>query len=227
MAGNSTSGRKPKQSLGFLTVLECPRDGLFGGYLVLNSLARPLEFHCTAPIRPNRAQQILYGPTLDAYLFGEQIGHSLIKGASHTPLAVFTDHPAVMAVRDLVELPLALVEHPPSGTNVEHPPSGVANACPQPAAAMLHDSSQPGAAMLQADAGAKTWRIHSAHAADSALRHFHWGQNRLSLAASGRAQGDETAILERLAEVADSFDLSEPFVRIREAIAEARTSGGD
>ncbi|NLE36791.1 MAG: hypothetical protein GX621_02060 [Pirellulaceae bacterium] len=81
--------------------------------------------------------------------------------------------------------------------------------------------------MLQSDAGTKTWRIHATHATDSTPRHFHWGQNRLGLAASSRAQGDEAAILERLAAVANSFDLSEPFVRIREAIAEARASGGD
>ena len=53
-------------------------QGLFGGYLVLNLLGRPLEFHCTAPVRPNRAQEILYGPTLDPYLCGERIGQTLV-----------------------------------------------------------------------------------------------------------------------------------------------------
>ena len=48
--------------LGFLTVLEHPQHGLFGGYLLLNLAGRPVEFHCTAPVKPNRAQQILYGP---------------------------------------------------------------------------------------------------------------------------------------------------------------------
>ena len=50
---------KSKPALGFLTVVEHPQYGLFGGYLVLNLAGRPLEFHCTAPIKPNRAQEIL------------------------------------------------------------------------------------------------------------------------------------------------------------------------
>ena len=67
---------KSQPALGFLTVLEHSQHGLMGGYLVLNISGRPLEFHCTAPIKPNRAQQILYGPTLEPYLFGEQIGQA-------------------------------------------------------------------------------------------------------------------------------------------------------
>ena len=69
---------KTPAALGFLTVLDHPQHGLMGGYLVLNAAGRPLEFHCTAPVKPNRAQQILYGPTLEPFLYGEQIGQALI-----------------------------------------------------------------------------------------------------------------------------------------------------
>ena len=78
-----------KPNLGFLTVLEHPQHGLFGGYLVLNAAARPLEFHCTAPIKPNRAQEILYGPTLQSFLYGEQIGRTLLEKAKNSPEFVF------------------------------------------------------------------------------------------------------------------------------------------
>ena len=44
--------------------------------MLLNLAGRPLEFHCTAPVKPNRVQQILYGPSLQPYLYGEQIGPS-------------------------------------------------------------------------------------------------------------------------------------------------------
>jgi len=64
--GNADAKSKP--ALGFLTVVDHPQYGLFGGYLVLTAAGRPLEFHCTAPIKPNRAQEILYGPTLHAFL---------------------------------------------------------------------------------------------------------------------------------------------------------------
>ena len=58
-------------AIGFLTVTEHAEHGLFGGYLILNVSGRPLEFHCTAPLKPSRAQEILYGPTLRPFLFGD------------------------------------------------------------------------------------------------------------------------------------------------------------
>src|SRR4051812_23172961 len=63
-----TAGGASPAALGFLTVVEDEQQGLVGGYLLLNPLGRPVEFHCTAPVKPNRAQQILYGPTLRPYL---------------------------------------------------------------------------------------------------------------------------------------------------------------
>jgi len=102
------SDSKSPAALGFLTVLE-HEAGLTGGYLLLNTLGRPLEFHCTAPIKPNRAQQILFGPTLEPYLYGEQIGQTLIGKGSVEPLVVYTDMQPVLNVRDFVSSPVALV----------------------------------------------------------------------------------------------------------------------
>ena len=101
-----------KPAIGFLTVIDHPQHGLFGGYLVLNLAGRPLEFHCTAPIKPNRAQQILYGPTLESFLYGEQIGSTLLGHAKTSPLVVCTDREPVLSLRDLVDLPVALVLPP-------------------------------------------------------------------------------------------------------------------
>src|SRR5512145_191148 len=114
----SNSGKKSKPALGFLTILRHEQHGLFGGYLILNPLGRPLEFHCTAPIKPNRAQEILYGPTLDAFLYGEQIGQTLLKQAGVEPLLVCIDQETALAVRDHTELPVVLVL-PSVGSTVE------------------------------------------------------------------------------------------------------------
>ena len=92
-----------------MTVLEHEQHGLVGGYLVLNSAGRPLEFHCTAPVKPNRAQQILFGPTLAPYLYGEQIGQALVTKSSLAPLVVCTDVEAALSLRDYTLLPVALV----------------------------------------------------------------------------------------------------------------------
>jgi hypothetical protein len=103
----STSERK---SLGFITVRLHPEYGYFGGLLLVNHLARPLEFHCTLPIKPSRAQSILYGPTLDDFLCGEQIARALSIKAKSTPFAFFTDTPAVLSLRNVASEPIVLVE---------------------------------------------------------------------------------------------------------------------
>ncbi len=96
-------------AVGFLAIVEHELHGLFGGYLLLNAAGRPLEFHCTAPVRPNRAQQILYGATLQPYLYGEQIGATLMQAAKQKPAVVLVEQRAALAVREHIELPVALV----------------------------------------------------------------------------------------------------------------------
>src|ERR1044071_2335982 len=105
-AGNSPSASTSQGSLGFLTVVEHEEHGLVGGDLVLTLTGRPLEFHCTAPVKPNRAQQILYGPTLKPYLYGEQIGQALLGKGATEPSVVCTDMRPVLAVREFTALPV-------------------------------------------------------------------------------------------------------------------------
>jgi hypothetical protein len=109
---------KPVPAIGFLTVTEHAEHGLFGGYLILNSSGRPLEFHCTAPLKPSRAQEILYGPTLRPFLFGEQIGQTLLAKAKVKPFLVCTDAEAMLAAREFSEVPLLLV---PTDSNKSDP----------------------------------------------------------------------------------------------------------
>jgi hypothetical protein len=100
---------KPALCLGFLTIVENAELGLLGGYLLLNAAGRPLEFHCTAPVKPSRTQEILYGPTLKPYLYGEQIGQTLLAKSKLTPAVVCTDCRALLAVRDFSQFPVVLV----------------------------------------------------------------------------------------------------------------------
>ena len=183
-----TTDVKSKPALGFLTVVQHPQYGLFGGYLVLNMAGRPLEFHCTAPIKPNRAQEILYGPTLESFLYGEQIGQTLLNQAGIAPLLVCTDQPPALATRDHTSTPLVLVLPPEDGRAEEH--SG------------------------------KFFRVDAAHSGGPRLAIFQLGRNRLAL--PEQATEDRRLITERLSDLAESFDLAEPFERIREAIEEAQ-----
>ena len=199
----AANGAKSKSALGFLTVIEHPEHGLFGGYLVLDRAGRPLEFHCTTPVKPNRAQQILYGPTLEPYLFGEQIGQALLSKAAVEPLFVCTDRRPAMAVRDYVEVPVALLLPSEETASPEiGPPSD-----PQPV-----DGPTGG-----------VWRLDAPHAAGPRLTGFRLGRNRLAVPA--HYDDERQLIVDRFGHLAESFDLIEPFVRIREAIEEARRGG--
>ncbi len=97
-------------AFGFLTAVDSTTHGTFGGYLLVDVLGRPLEFHCTTPVKVSRAQQILYGPTLHAHLHGLQIGATLLAEGSITPAVVLTDLETMLQVRPHTSLPVALVK---------------------------------------------------------------------------------------------------------------------
>lgn len=184
----SIADTKTKPTIGFLTVIDNPQHGLFGGYLILNANGRPLEFHCTAPVKPNRAQEILYGPTLESFIYGEQIGQTLLKQSSIQPLIVCTDREPAMAVRQYVEWPVVLVLPQEQSVTVE--------------------------------TEKRILRIDRPHNGGPNLLTFELGRNRLALPA--RADEERQLIQQRLGEMIESFDLTEPFGRIREAIEEAQ-----
>lgn len=104
-----SASNKSSACIGFLTAVENAELGLTGGYLVLNVAGRPLEFHCTAPVKANRAQEILYGPTLRPFLLAEQIGQTLLAKSKLTPLVVCTDLAAMLEVRGFTYLSVVLV----------------------------------------------------------------------------------------------------------------------
>jgi hypothetical protein len=160
--------------LGFFTTVEDAERGLLGGYLLLDHGGRPLEFHCTSPIKPNRSQEILYGPTLRPFLVGEQIGQTLVRKSSLAPTAVCVDSTEALELRNHVELPVMLV----FGEEAR---------------------GQQGAGnMAEARAGRNRLAVPSRHARDL------------------------DCVDQFTATLPDAFDLTEPFERIREAIAEAQ-----
>jgi len=194
----TASGPRSLQSVGFLTVCEHEAQGLLGGYLILNPAGRPLEFHCTAPVRPSRAQEILYGATLKAYLYGEQIGQALLEKAKTTPLVVFTDAEPVLTVRDFTSLPVACV--------IPVPPETPATAASELTGPLRLDEGRPGPPPPFG------LRVHT----------FQVGCQRLAVLQDH--EEDAPIIAKHWEPLAADFDLLEPFGRIREAIDEARRS---
>ncbi len=218
-------------TIGFLSVVEHAQLGLVGGYLILNASGRPLEFHCTAPVKPSRAQQILYGPTLQPFLYGEQIGQTLLTKGAAWPAMVCTDVALALGARAFAQSPVALVLTQVAAV-------GQAQAGPEFKAAGSEAPGQPVASEAPVGKEARDeppaetlgeplnsrrmWRADRAHVLGENLNTFHLGRNHLAVLAS--EAGDEQTILERLASVRD-FDLSEPFGRIHDAIDEAHKVG--
>jgi hypothetical protein len=193
----SASTAKAAASVGFLTVLDQGEDGLFGGYLVLNAAGRPLEFHCTAPVKANRAQQILYGRTLAPYLYGEQIGQTLVGKAKTSPRWICTDVQPALSVREFIETPVALVLE--AAAEQDEAPSDE----PESSVRWRLDAAQPNAP-----------RPHAAGLLEFDLDGF-------PLAVSPSWSDDCEAVKSVWRELA-GLDLREPFTRIREAIEEAQ-----
>src|SRR6188508_3314430 len=96
-------------TFGYLSVINSAEHGYFGGYLIVGPLGRPLEFHCTAPVRPSRAQQILYGPTLEPFLLGEQIAGAMLDAAKLKPSLILANCEATLHARSRISSPMVLL----------------------------------------------------------------------------------------------------------------------
>jgi hypothetical protein len=191
---------KPEATFGYLSMLEFVDHGYFGGYLIVSVLGRPLEFHCTAPVRPSHAQRILYGPTLEPYLLGEQIAGSLLDVAKLTPSLILSNREATLHARPRAGAPMAwLIEKQEQSESLSHP-----------------DCSN------KRDASSAFCR--SEIDAISARRTFHAGVHELQLPLGYESEQDIVCRL--LLELSQQVEIAEPFGRIEEAIREAQRLGG-
>lgn len=106
---STTSTSNESLRLGFLTAIHLEGRGHVAGLLVTNKYGRPLEFQCTAPVRPNRTQELLYGPTLVPFLLGELLSKTLVERIGIKPHIVLTDRTEMLNSRPHVSLPVACV----------------------------------------------------------------------------------------------------------------------
>jgi hypothetical protein len=187
-------------TFGYLSIIETDQHGYFGGYLIVSPIGRPLEFHCTAPVQPSRAQKILYGATLEPYLLGEQIGGALLGVAKLAPELVLTNHEATLQLRTRSGMTLAQF-------------------CGNADIADCADrETVPEQRLVASTAtGWQAVRSRSAHEA------FTVGGYRFRLAMEHVSKRESVARL--LGDLAQRIDLVEPFNRIAEAIREAQRLG--
>ncbi|WP_437226084.1 hypothetical protein SH661x_004399 [Planctomicrobium sp. SH661] len=104
--------------LGFLRVA-LTDHGYVGGFLVTNHFGRPLEFQCTTPVRPNRTQEILYGPTLEPFICSELIGKTLYERLGIKPQLIIVQQENLLELRRQIEVPTGcLIESPVATSNL-------------------------------------------------------------------------------------------------------------
>lgn len=180
--------------LGFLTVRLHEEHGYFGGYLVVNHQARPLEFHCTLPVKPSKAQVILYGSTIEDFVCGEQIGKTLVSRAKVAADLVITDTRAVLAMSLVSDTPILQVDV----------------GMPNPIATKQSDSDSR--AQATTILGLPFQSIVQATTLEA-------GNHRFFVPDGGKKH---QSLLEKvLSELGENFDFAEPFTRIVEALIEA------
>lgn len=202
------NGKQDQFRLGFLTAIEVPDKGFVGGLLVTNHFGRPLEFQCTAPVKPNPTQEILYGPTLTAFVLGELIGGALVEKAGIKPHLILTDREQILEVRPHVESPVGFVfvpttaklprSAPAAGDTTAAALEATADAEPAPSNPPPRaNASQTGDIRI----GRQFIRIHGSHADDREL------------------------IAKDAHQIHPDADLVEPFLRVREALLETLRMG--
>jgi hypothetical protein len=190
-------------TFGYLSAVETAEHGYFGGYLIVSAIGRPLEFHCTAPVLPSRAQQILYGPALHPYLIGDQIGGTLLDAAKHAPRVILTNQGDMVGLRARSRVPLVLLLEAfgvHQNTQTSLPAQGDNNAASGQSAVATHEE------------------------------HRSWGHpflvrsQRLQLPLG--YESDQETVVALLTILSERVELLEPFDRIYEAIREAQRIGG-
>lgn len=130
------ASKQSELRIGFLTAVDLGDGGFVGGMLVADRFGRPLEFQCTTPVKPNRTQQLLYGPTLVPFILGELLAKTLVERVSIKPDIVLTNREEMLDLRPLIERPVLFA---------------------------VDDQRSP---ELTVPVGAKSFRAHNEYAAD-------------------------------------------------------------
>src|SRR5438876_10776351 len=83
-----------------------------GAILITDECSKPLEFRCTAPVRPTQLQRTLYGKSLLPHVLAELIGAPLISSVREKPQLILIADEAYFDVRHKVSAPVIRVARP-------------------------------------------------------------------------------------------------------------------
>jgi hypothetical protein len=100
----------PQASIAFLGYREFDDGEAYrGAILVTDEWGKPLEFRCTAPVRPTQLQRTLYGKSLLPHILSELIGAPLVSSVREKPQLILIADESYFNVRHKVSTPVIRV----------------------------------------------------------------------------------------------------------------------
>ena len=166
-----------------------------GAILVTDEEGKPLEFRCTAPVRPTQLQRTLYGTSLLPHILTELIGGPLISSLREKPRLILITDDAYFDVRHKVSTPVIRVVRP----------SAMADG-------MDFD------ALMQSTPVTRVARPSGAEAKSLLLQSASGKFAQVEIEAHWKFAADLDSSCERLRDLFGRWDLTEPFQRLAEGL---------
>lgn len=105
--------------IAYLGYMEFDNGGSYrGAILVTDDWGKPLEFRCTAPVKPTSVQRTLYGSTLMPHVLVELIAKPLMDSLNEEPVAVLVSYETFLDLRHKVDVPVVQIRRQGTGVKV-------------------------------------------------------------------------------------------------------------
>jgi len=93
--------------IAFLGYMELDSGASYrGAILITDDWSKPLEFRCTAPVKPNAVQRTLYGQTLLPHVLVELIGAPLLQAVQERPEVIVIQESLFFDLRHKTDTPV-------------------------------------------------------------------------------------------------------------------------
>jgi len=104
---NETASVSQPGKIAFLGYMEFDSGASYrGAILITDDWGKPLEFRCTAPVKPNPVQRTLYGQTLLPHVLVELIGVPLLQAVQERPEIIVVQESLFLNLRHKKDLPV-------------------------------------------------------------------------------------------------------------------------
>lgn len=122
---DNTENQNQQVRVAFLGYMEFDNGAAYrGAILVTDEWGKPLEFRCTAPVKPNAVQRTLYGQTLLPHILVELIGVPLLEGVQEKPEVVLIQEGLFFDLRCKAETPVVCLRRQGSDVKVQSDDEG-------------------------------------------------------------------------------------------------------